>query len=203
MNAGVDVFVNEPTLADACRKARVTVVQIVGAQNMTNRYYAVHPRRNDRFLRASSLMKSMFREIDFTEYNFTRHMLSDVKARAPERFQLVEAELRSAWVARMHQLLSQLGGRTILLWLGDHHPPRGRSDGLGPLPLLVDEAMVIEVASRARELVRVEPSHKARTAGTEGMVFSPLELAAAAEMPGPLVHAEVAEALAPVIGALL
>ncbi len=36
----------------------------MGAQNLSNRFYAVHPRRNDRFLRASTLMKTIFREVD-------------------------------------------------------------------------------------------------------------------------------------------
>ena len=44
------VFVNEPTVIDICSKALVTVVQLMGAQNTSNRFYAVHPRRNDRFL---------------------------------------------------------------------------------------------------------------------------------------------------------
>jgi hypothetical protein len=198
MNAGVDVFVNEPPIIAACRKGRATVVQVVGAQNMTNRFYAVHPRRNDRFLRASPLMRSMFGEIDFTEYNFTRHMLRDLKDRAPERFLLIETELRDAWVARMRNLLSQLGPRTILLWLGDHLPP-GRLGGLGPQPLLVDSAMIAAVGHQAAQVVRVDPSEPARRAGTEGMVHSEFDAAAAAEMPGPAVHAEIADALEPVL----
>ncbi|MCX8509050.1 MAG: DUF6473 family protein, partial [Rhodobacteraceae bacterium] len=30
MNAGADVFLNEPVIIDACNKARVTVVQLLG-----------------------------------------------------------------------------------------------------------------------------------------------------------------------------
>ena len=202
MNAGVDVFVNEPAIIAACRKARATVVQVVGAQNMTNRFYAVHPRRNDRFLRASPLMRQMFNEIDFTEYNFTRHMLRDLRDRAPERFLLIETELREAWVARMRNLLTRLGPRTILLWLGDHHPP-GKHGSLGPAPLLVDSAMISAVERSAAQVVRVDPSEGARTAGTEGMVHSEFDIAAAAEMPGPAVHAEIAAALEPVLKAYL
>jgi hypothetical protein len=202
MNAGVDVFVNEPTVIQACRKARATVVQVVGAHNMTNRFYAVHPRRNDRFLRASPLMRQMFSDIDFAEYNFTRHMLRDLKNRAPERFLLIETELRDAWVARMRNLLARLGPRTILLWLGDHHP-RGRNGGLGPDPLLVDGAMIDDVGRQAAHVVHVEPSDTARAAGLQGMVHSEFDTVAAAEMPGPAVHAEIAEALEPVLKAYL
>ena len=59
VNAGADVFVNDPAVIDACVKARATVVQVTGAHNTSNRFYAVHPRRNDRFLRASTLLKAI------------------------------------------------------------------------------------------------------------------------------------------------
>jgi hypothetical protein len=140
----------------------------------------------------------MFRDIDFTEFSFTRHMLSNLKARAPERFLLLEGELKAAWIARMNQLLSLLGPRTVLLWLGDYQASK-MGDNLGPPPLLVDEEMVLGITGRAAEVIRVDPTIAARTAGTAGMVFSDLEFPAASEMPGPLVHSEIAAALEPVL----
>ena len=57
-NAGIDVFLNEAVVLDACNGARATIIQLPGAQNMSNRFYSVHPRRNDRFLQASAQMFS-------------------------------------------------------------------------------------------------------------------------------------------------
>ncbi len=111
INAGPDVYVNEPVVLDIASKAQVTVVQIVGAQNLSNRFYAVHPRRNDRFLRASSLLCTIFREVDFTEFHFTRHMLQTLQAVSPEKFEVVAEELRAAWVARMIGLLNMIPGK--------------------------------------------------------------------------------------------
>jgi hypothetical protein len=199
MNAGADVFLNEPALIDACSGARVTVIQLLGAHNMSNRFYAVHPRRNDRFLRASAMMKTIFREVDFTEFHFTRHMLLTLKRRAPEKYALVESELKAAWVARMRQLLQKIVGRSVLLWLGDHHPGGQARDELGPDPLLVDQAMIDEILPFATELARLNPSEAARRAGTDGMEFPELDAPVAAQMPGPRVHAEVAAALLPVL----
>ncbi|PKP73031.1 MAG: hypothetical protein CVT84_15650 [Alphaproteobacteria bacterium HGW-Alphaproteobacteria-6] len=203
MNAGTDVFVNEPVVVDACNHARVTVIQLMGAQNMSNRFYAVHPRRNDRFLRASTLLKTIFRDVDFTEFHFTRHMLSALKARSAERFALIEEELKSAWVARMRILLQKVAGKSVLLWIGDHRAEAGGRDGLGSEPLLVDPDMVAAIRSHAGDLCHIPPSDAARAAGTEGMLFGALDAPAAAEMPGPRVHAEVAAALIPVIRRLL
>lgn len=202
LNAGIDVFLSEPQLAEMTRLAQVSVVQALGAVNLSNRFYAVHPRRNDRFLRASSLMRAVFSEIDFTEFNFTRHMLGALQERAPDRFPALEAELRAAWLARMAQMLDRVEGRKVLLVLGDYHAP-GNRDPLGPEPLLITAEMIEQIRPLVDQVVRVEPSVMARSSGTVGMHFAPMEEPAAATMPGPLVHQEIAEALAPVLKGML
>lgn len=201
VNAGADVFVNDPTLIEAAGKAAVTVVQVMGAQNMSNRFYAVHPRRNDRFLRASGLMKTVFREVDFTEFSFTRHMLSSLRRVSEEKFAMVVEELKSAWVARMQTMLDRIGGKVVLFWLRDDRPdgPHALPDGLGADPLFVDDAMVEALRPRVAGVVEVRPSATAWKAGTAGMRFSAMEAPAAAEMPGPRVHEEIAAALVPVV----
>lgn len=203
MNAGTDVFVSEPVITDACSQARVTIIQLMGAQNMSNRFYAVHPRRNDRFLRASSLMKTIFPNIDFTEFHFTRHMLSTLMREAPEKCALIEEELKAAWVARMRLLLQKIESKSVLLWISRPDISEANRDGLGDEPLFVDEDMVAAVRPFAADLVQVTPSAAALSAGTLGMHFSPLEEPVAAVMPGPLVHSEVASALKAALRGLL
>ncbi|SIS65719.1 DUF6473 family protein [Phaeovulum vinaykumarii] len=198
VNAGVDVFVGDAELSDVIRPAAVSVIQLMGAHNMSNRFYAVHPRRNDRFLRASSLMRNLFRDVDFSEFNFTRHMLMSLRERAPDRFEVLVEELRTSWVARMKLLLSRLEGEAVLMWLGEYRA-QPAADPLGPDPLFIDPDMVAQIRPFASELVRVDPSKTACEAGTAGMQFAPLEAPAAAGMPGPAVHQEMAEALEPVL----
>lgn len=200
VNAGVDVFVNDPAVIEACVKARVTVVQMTGALNTSNRFYAVHPRRNDRFLRASTLLKAIYREVDFTEFHFTRHMLSTLMTLSPERFAVVSEELQSAWVARMKALLTKTEGRTIVLWMANHSPDQANAiGGLGSDPMLVNRAMIEAIRPYTTEVVEVVASEMARGAGLEGKIFSVTEEPAAQETPGPLMHEEVAAALLPVI----
>ncbi len=202
LNAGIDVFANEPQVGEMSRLARVTVIQLMGAQNVSNRFYAVHPRRNDRFLRASNLMRAVFSEIDFTEFNFTRHLLLALRERAPDRFGPLVAELQAAWIARMTAMLDKIEGRKVLLGLGDYRDPSLR-DALGCEPLLVTSEMVDRLRPLADAVVRVDPSLTARSSGSAGMHFGPMEEPAAATMPGPMVHEEVAAALAPVLAGLL
>ncbi|WP_339108115.1 DUF6473 family protein [Thioclava sp. GXIMD4216] len=202
LNAGIDVFLHEPQMTEILQKSHVSVIQLMGAQNMSNRFYAVHPRRNDRFLRASNLMRAVFNDVDFTEFNFTRHMLTALQRRAPDRFDSLAQELQMAWVSRMNKLLDRIPGRKVLLSLHDYGDP-AQNDPLGPEPLMVTKDMLDQVRSRADVVVEIEPSMQARRSGTEGMHFAAMEEPAALTMPGPQVHDEIAEALAPVLAKMI
>lgn len=196
VTAGVDVFSNETPVIEACSQARVTVIQAIGAQNMSNRFYAVHPRRNDRFLRASTLMKTIFREVDFTEFSFTKHLLTTLQTLSEERFCIVRDELKEAWIARMKLLLEKIEGKTILLWFADRTPDEAQiSDGLGCEPLFVDRRMIEEIRPYVTDVVEVVPSAEALAQGSEGMIYSSMEEPAACELMGPAAHEEVAQAL--------
>ena len=204
MNAGPDVFLHEVSITQIAARACVTVVQVLGAQNLSNRYYAVHPRRNDRFLGATPLLRSIFPQVDFTEFNFTRHMLRSLHQSSADRFEVVAEELRAAWVTRMKQLLARLTGRTILLWMSDTAPPTPtRRVDLARLPMLVDAEMVNAIRPLATAYVEAISSAEARAHGAEGMSYAAMEAPAAASVPGPWVHREVADALLPVIHRLL
>lgn len=200
VNAGLDVFVGDPAILDIASQARVTVLQILGAQNMSNRFYTVHPRRNDRFVQGSSLLHKTYRDVDFTEFNFTRHMLHTLQTISPDKFETVANELRTAWVARMRQLLGMIDGKTVLMWVADHQPPEpGAPINLETDPMLIDAAMIRDVVSHATDYVEVVSSDAARQTGVEGMVFGPLDEAAATLLPNPAVHDEISAALAPVL----
>ncbi len=203
-NAGLDVFAQDPTIRDACSRAKVTVIQIGGAQNMSNRFYAVHPRRNDRFLRASTLLKTVYRDVDFTEFNFTRHLLTALKRESAERFAMVEQELKEAWTARMKTLVSGIESDVVLLWLSDH-PPEAcvtrTTDGGDPL--FVDRVMLREVSAYAAGVVEVVVSREEIAAGHERLVFGALEEPAAREMLGTVAHEKAAAALHSALAPLL
>lgn len=199
LNAGIDAFVNDGAVLEVAAGARLTVVQALGAQNMSNRFYVVHPRRNDRFLRASRMLKTLYPGVDFTAFNFTGHMLSMLRTEAPELFPLVVTELQMAWQARMCLLAERVPGPKLLLIAAGAVPD---DPVLGAAPIFVTEPMVAAVAPHFDRVVRVEVSAEARARGAEGMVVSDLEAPAAEMMPGPAVHREIAAALAPAVAEL-
>jgi hypothetical protein len=92
---GLDVVLNDPAIADARAAASAIVLQIQGAQTLSNRLYTVHPRRNDRFLRASGILRTIYRDVDFTEFHFTRHMLDHLRPCRPTGS--TSSETNCAW----------------------------------------------------------------------------------------------------------
>lgn len=196
VNAGPDVYLAEPEVLRIANGAEAVVLQVTGAANLTNRFYSVHPRRNDRFIAATAELRALYREVDFTEFSFTRHMLTSLQAVSRDRFETVAEELRRTWTARMTALLEQLPERTVLLWIGDAPPrPRGQALGLKQDPVLVDRGMLGQLVPKARAYVEAVTSVEARRSSLEGMAFAALEALAAAALPGPSVHREVADKL--------
>ena len=203
-NAGPDAFLNDPSVLRVVAEARIVVLQVMGAQNLSNRYYSVHPRRNDRFLKASGLMRKVYPDTDFTDYHFTRHMLRDLRDRSAERFALLQAELQDAWLARTGALIDRIGKPVVLLWFAAHAPDGpAPEDDLAHDPLFVTRPMIETLRPAIAGLVEVVASDGAIADRTRGMVFSELEAPAAAGMLGPAAHDEARAALAPVLRRIL
>lgn len=205
LNAGLDVFAYDPYVPAAAAKAKITVIQVMGAQNMTNRYYSVHPRRNDRFVAPTVLLKSIFREVDFSEFHFNKHMLTALRKVSVDRFKVIQDELQSAWITRMQLLLGQMEGDAVLLWFADNSPAQGSlfHTALGSDPLFITDDMIDQVAPHVAKVVKVVPSPLARHEGTEGMQFAPFEAHIAEKLPGVRAHMEVATALSDAINDLM
>lgn len=197
-NAGIEAFAADPHLTEVGVGARVSVIQVMGAQNMSNRFYAVHPRRNDRFVKASQLMATIFRDVDFAEFNFTKHMLMHLQSLSPERFAALRDELQEAWLARMRVMLQRMRGKTVLLWFSAAAPDTD-TYALGLDPWFVMRPMLDALRSETTEIVEVTVSPTALAAGTSGMVFTEMERPAAQAVLGPAAHHEAADALLPVL----
>ena len=207
VNGGVDAFVNDPTIMSACHDAKVTVVQVMGANYLSNRFYSVHPRRNDRFLRASTVMQAIYNEVDFSDFTFTRHMLTTLFEKSPERFDIVVQELREAWVARMKNMLGQIGPNSVLLWFSkeklDDTPWHLRESGMKADPLFINAEMIDQLRPLVRDVVVVNPSEIALQQGTKGMYYSQMQSKAAAEMLGVASHLEASATMTPVLRRIL
>ena len=198
MNAGIDLLLHDPAIDTALDRAGAVVLQLPGAANLSNRFFSVHPRRNDRFVKASTMMRTIYREVDFTEFHFTRHMLTALRRRSEDRFMIVVEELRAAWRARMALLLNRIGVPVHLLWLSRRAPGDDPMDeeGLGFDPLFVDADMVAGLEPLAASVSVCILPEDARVPAARGMFYGRGEEPAARLMPGPEDHDRVAAMLA-------
>ncbi len=197
VNAGIDLFARDQTVLAACHDAVVTVIQVPGVQNHSNRFYTVHPRRNDRFLRPTAALETLYPDIDFADFAFTRHLLLALEQCSDDRFNVVRSELQANWEVRMRGLMRRIPGPKILLWFAGSAPPLTAEgqDVMHADPLFVTRGMIDAVACTAEELLTVVPSAEAVADPEAGLSFHPLDRAAAAEMLGAAAHEEAAGAL--------
>ncbi len=190
MNAGIDLLLHDPALRNAQARAREVVLQLPGAANLSNRFFSVHPRRNDRFVKASTMMRTIYREVDFTEFTFTRHLLVGLRQVSARRFAEVEAVLRAAWVTRMREMVARLDRKPLLLWL--RYVAGGRA-GASPIP--VTREMIDGLTDVLGGMVEVPVQASGPAGELDTMVFGPMQGPAAAHMIGPSSHRVIAEAL--------
>jgi hypothetical protein len=190
MNAGLDAFLSDEALMELIEGAETVVVQAMGAANLSNRFYSVHPRRNDRYLRHAQAMADAFPGVDFSDFVFTRHMLSTLRASAPAGFDLLLAEMRTAWLARMRLLLGRLPGEKILLWV--EHEMAG---DLGAEPLFVTPDMLQRLDDLLDRVVHCDVTADLDKSAMEGMVYPAIEAPVAERMLTPIAHERIATAL--------
>ncbi|MEM7719582.1 MAG: DUF6473 family protein [Pseudomonadota bacterium] len=195
-HAGLSLFSDEFALLDIAAKSEVTVLQVLGAQNMSNRLYSVHSRRNDRFLGVSPALRDIFPDVDFTDINFTGHLISTLRAASGYAFGVLVEELKWAWVQRMRRILSLIDGEVILLWISDRDPIEAL-DGYDVVePQFVDAEMLADLQNDFSDIVKVVTG---AANSLEGKVFSVNEKDAALCVPGPDVHERIVEALTPIV----
>jgi len=194
MNAGLDAFLKDPSALDVAGRSVATVIQITGAQNNSNRFYVVHPRRNDRLVTASPALQALFPAVDFGDVHYTRHALHELLAASAERFDLVVDELKTAWVKRMELLLSMIPGPKLLLRMARYDLSETGSLRAGD-PLFVDADMLAALSGQIDGLVDYTLSEKAASEGVSGMIFGPEDEPAARCLLGAQAHAEAADML--------
>ena len=195
MNAGLGAFEEDETVIEAASSMRAVVLQAPDPANMTTAFWRVHPRRNDRFVEALPPLRELFPTIDFTDFTFVRHMIARLAATDADAFATVASEVAHDWVDRVGALSRRIAAPVTVLWVR----PADDADR----PLSVTEDMMDRLSQNGLAVVVATPSDAVRARARAGMVYGPSEAAAAAALPGPAYHAEIAltvtEAIAPYV----
>ena len=199
-HSGVDAWLTDPALTGVAAGAETVLIQLPGAQTLSNRYYRVHPRRNDRFLAPEPPLAELFPEVDFTDFTFVNHMLSALNAVSVERFSLVRNAVQELWSERMPDLIRRFRTPPILLWLRYDSVALNRGcAALGSNPVFVEGTMVDRLRPIAGPVVALDLTTASVAHELKKMRFGPMQAPAAAQMPGPSAHKAVAKALLEII----
>ena len=170
------------------------------AHTMSNPFYKVHPRRNDRLVAPSAQMRRLCPGIDFRDIHYVRHLLAVVQDHSRDTFDTMVAELRALWLKRMRLVIGRIPGPVILVLISDNTAHLA-DDPLGGVPLFVQPAMVEDLARDCDGLVCYDATATHKSTGTRDMVFNALQARLARRLLPPACHNELAEILKPVVGA--
>ncbi|MEE9453793.1 MAG: DUF6473 family protein [Paracoccaceae bacterium] len=157
--AGPGFFLKDPMILGACSDAEICVVQAMDAVPLSNRMYSVFPRRNFRLRAVSDMLKALYPKIDFENFKYVPAMIRKIQSVDATAYKIVLAEQRSAWMARMLELLEDIETNKALLWLA---PEKGYGDDC-----IITEEMVNVVAKKVDRVIKVEIPNKR----TKDMLF--------------------------------
>jgi hypothetical protein len=203
VNAGLDALILDEGIRDCAAKASACVIQVIGAHMLTNRYYQVHPRRNDRFLAVKPDLEALFPNTDFTDVHFARHLIATLAERSPEGLEAVRQELSTLWVWRMRKLLDLVGKPVVLVWISGRRPEEDGTAHDADDPLFVDQAMLDALRPDVAGIVEIVREVGPRHSTAETGVVPLNEHAAARELPGQVTHFQIAAGVSELLKGLL
>ena len=189
VNAGIETFRSDQTVLRIARGAEYVLLQVMGPEYVSNRYFSVHPRRNDRFIRATAHLQSLYPDVDFTEFHFVGHLLNRLRRKSPKKFSRVMEECQREWVTSCVGLVRRIGRPTIAVRLGAPSVSQKRVYDF------LDAKVLAPLEKRCVSLITVRPDQKVLAEGTSGMVFSQLDAFSASDLPNPTMHLQIARSI--------
>ena len=145
--AGPGFFLKDPVVLETCSRSLRCVVQVMDAAPLSNRMYEVYPRRNMRLRYVSGVLRTLYPQVDFSGYRYVSAMIRKLKEVDSEAYKVVLAEQRSAWLARMLELLQDIETAKTLLWI--------RPEGGNNLNHSVTQEMVSVLASHVDTVLTI------------------------------------------------
>jgi len=193
-NAGPDVHLQSRAVLDLTHAAMATVVQVPRVANVSNRFYRVHPRRNDRLIAVQHDLQDLVPAFDPCDVHFIGHFWAELQRQAPNVVPRVQQEVEGAWVEHMEILLTHVAPPVYLLWIEPWGPPRAQG-----LPVTSEMLQVLEPL--VTERIDVRTTQEARDEGASTLVFGADDRAKAAYALNAAAHRDVASAVLEVIAA--
>ncbi len=189
---GVDALCGDAGLFELLNRAELCVLQAPGLLSQSNRFYRVHPRRNDRVLAPSSELTHLYPEADFTDVHFVGHLMVYLQQFRDARVEIVLEELRRNWVKKISELLDRLEVPVVLLGL---RVLQHTEDHRDPVSAEVSPCMLNAVRPHCAGMVKIAVQVSGQSEELEDMLFGTLQQPMAEHMIGPAAHKTIADAL--------
>lgn len=184
-NAGPDVHLQSRAMLQLTSVAVATVVQVPLIPNLSNRFYRVHPRRNDRFLCITEELRALAPYVDLCDVNFIGHFWAELARQAPDVVSLVRQEVEEVWLDRMRLMLRHIKSPVYLLVI--------EKDVANPAAKwAVSRTMLDALRSLVSQIVHVRPSQQALREGRSTLMFSDAEFSKASGALNATAHKDVA-----------
>lgn len=211
-DAGPEFYLRDSMVLEALCRAELVVVQAMSAQALSNRLYQVRPRRNLQISAVSPALRRLYPPAVDSACVLANTLLDTLAADHPDGFAAVEAELKTAWVARMRRLLQSIHTRKLLLWFSERQPDEAEASNtpfsLRKYPQHVDQAMLDALRPEVDDIVYcVTDAGMPQSLLVDGAPVMQdafgLPVRENRNYPSPEMHCAAAEALAPAAGAAL
>lgn len=189
---GVEALTQDAGLLDIVNDSDICVLQMPCVLGQSNRFYRVHPRRNDRFVAPTPDLVALYSEEDFTDIHFVRHLLTRLKARSDARIEIVEQELRLQWIEKLSIFLGKVRPPVVLLHLEveDYAQVSSSYD-----PIKLDASMIEALKTQCAASISLRVQVSGASDELEDMLFGTLQQPVAEHMIGPATHRKIAEIL--------
>jgi len=204
VGSSLDVFTKHMEILRLCSYAGLVVIEIMGAEAISNRLYRVDERNTQNLLRASKYLKALYSEIDFAQIATISELLTILAQTSNDRLFFVRQELQLAWVARMRGLIRQISAPVILLWISDHEPFFAETGGtVFRDPLFVDRTMIENLRPEVVDIVEFVSLPEEVYRGNSDPGSRSEKTAMPVEVLGSRFHQRVAEELSPIVQEIL
>ncbi|MGR3493408.1 MAG: DUF6473 family protein [Shimia sp.] len=138
-NSGPDAVFQMPDIIPKARRADAVVVCLPSAANTSNRYYRVHPRRNDRVVSVSTDLRAEAPGMEWIDIHYTGHLMQALGTAHGHVLDRVVTAVQAAWLIRMKALVRCFSAPVMLAWIEGE-------GACGPIASYVTKAMVEDVS---------------------------------------------------------
>ncbi|MEM9048281.1 MAG: DUF6473 family protein [Pseudomonadota bacterium] len=204
--AGPCAFSNDDLLLSRLNQAALCVVQVTGAASVSNRFYTVRRRRNEKLQSTARALAKLYPDVDLARFRFTHRLLGHLFQKNREAFGEIEAALKTAWLSEMRRLLGAIDAPKLLFWFSERTPATdeaGRAPDFRSAPAFVDAAMIEALSDQLDDVVTCcVPPEAGNLLRLDQPVLLPEQIMRRS-VPSARMHARGADCLAQAIEAIL